>query len=56
MGTFFGLVLNALLAGVVAPVVATSLTTLALTACAFAAVGSLFWFWHRATIGTGRTA
>lgn len=56
MGTFFGLVLNALLAGVIAPAVAGSLTTLALTSLGFSVVGGLFWLWHRVTVGTGRAA
>ena len=46
LGTFFALVLNALLAGAVAPIVATSLHTLALTSLGFAVVGTALWTWH----------
>ena len=46
LGTFFGLVLNALLAGVVAPLVTSSLQVLALTALGFAVVGTALWAWH----------
>ncbi|WP_304502145.1 multidrug effflux MFS transporter [Brachybacterium sp. FME24] len=46
LGTFFGLVLNALLAGAIAPLVATSLATLAATSLGFALLGGVFWAWH----------
>ena len=46
LGTFFGLMLNALLAGVIAPLVGTGLVPLALTAMGFAALGGLMWLWH----------
>jgi len=46
LGTFFGLVLNALLAGLVAPLVTTSLITLALSSLAFALLGGVMWRWH----------
>ncbi|WP_114853211.1 MFS transporter [Brachybacterium sp. YJGR34] len=46
LGTFFALVLNALLAGAIAPMVATSLLSLALTSLAFAVLGGAFWAWH----------
>ncbi|PWH07873.1 Bcr/CflA family drug resistance efflux transporter [Brachybacterium endophyticum] len=57
LGTFFSLVLNALLAGVVAPLVTGSLTTLGASALAFAAAGTLLWSWHlAATRGRGAAA
>lgn len=46
LGTFFGLMLNALLAGVIAPLVSTSLLSLALTAAGFALLGGTMWLWH----------
>ena len=46
MGTFFGLVLNALLAGVIAPLVTANLVTLAATSLAFAVLGGGMWGWH----------
>ncbi len=46
LGTFFGLVLNALLAGAVAPLVTTNLTVLALCSLSFAALGGALWVWH----------
>ncbi|MGP9683347.1 MULTISPECIES: MFS transporter [unclassified Brachybacterium] len=50
LGTFFGLVLNALLAGLIAPLVTTGLVALGLTSLAFALLGGGFWAWHlRAT-------
>lgn len=50
LGTFFGLVLNALLAGMIAPLVTTGLVALGLTSLAFALLGGGFWVWHlRAT-------
>src|SRR5699024_4355275 len=39
LGTFFGLMLNAVLAGVVAPLVSSSLLSLALTSAGFAVLG-----------------
>lgn len=50
LGTFFGLVLNALLAGLIAPLVTTGLVALGLTSLVFAVLGGGFWAWHlRAT-------
>src|SRR5699024_2210227 len=46
LGTFFGLVLNALLAGVIAPLVTANLVTLAATSLAFAVLGGGMWGWH----------
>ncbi|MGO2607842.1 MAG: MFS transporter [Brachybacterium tyrofermentans] len=46
LGTFFGLVLNALLAGLIAPLVTTGLVALGLTSLAFALLGGGFWVWH----------
>ena len=46
LGTFFGLMLNAALAGVIAPLVSSSLFTLALTSVGFALLGGLMWAWH----------
>mgnify|MGYP003783869201 CR=1 FL=1 len=50
LGTFFGLILNAVLAGAVAPLVSTSLIALALTAMGFAVLGGAFWTWHRRAV------
>ena len=50
LGTFFGLILNAVLAGAVAPLVSTSLIALALTAMGFAVLGWAFWTWHRRAV------
>ncbi|MGO1480613.1 MAG: MFS transporter, partial [Brachybacterium sp.] len=46
LGTFFGLMLNAVLAGAVAPLVTTSLVTLALASLGFALLGAAMWGWH----------
>lgn len=46
LGTFFGLVLNALLAGAIAPLVTGSLLTLAGTSLGFAVLGGALWTWH----------
>ncbi|MGP5128149.1 MFS transporter [Brachybacterium tyrofermentans] len=46
LGTFFGLVLNALLAGLIAPLVTTGLVALGLTSLIFALLGGGFWVWH----------
>lgn len=46
LGTFFGLVLNALLAGMIAPLVTTGLVALGLTSLIFALLGGGFWVWH----------
>ena len=48
MGTVFTLVMNALLAGVIAPLITASLLTVALTAMAFVLIGSSLWAWHLA--------
>ena len=45
-GTFFGLMLNAVLAGAIAPLVSTSLLSLALTSAGFALLGAMMWAWH----------
>lgn len=50
LGTFFGLVLNALLAGAVAPMVTASLSTLALASLGFAVLGAILWTWHLRTV------
>ena len=46
LGTFFGLILNALLAGMIAPLVTTGLVALGLTSLVFALLGGGFWVWH----------
>ncbi|WP_245822401.1 multidrug effflux MFS transporter [Brachybacterium avium] len=46
LGTFFSLVLNALLAGLIAPLVSSSLVSFALTALCFGLAGLGFWMWH----------
>ncbi len=47
LATFATLVFNALLAGVISPLVTTSLTVLALSSTLFGLVGTLFWLVHR---------
>ncbi|AXH96535.1 multidrug effflux MFS transporter [Ornithinimicrobium avium] len=47
MSAFSVLICNALVAGVVAPLVTTSLLSAALTSTGFAAAGALLWGWHR---------
>lgn len=47
MASFASLSFNALLAGVMVPLVAGSLLGLALTSAAFAVGGALLWWWHR---------
>ena len=49
LGTFFSLVLNALLAGMIAPLVSGTLVSFALTALGFALLGLGFWTWHLRT-------
>ena len=44
--SFFTLLTNALLAGVIAPIVTASLVTLAATALCFVLAGSALWGWH----------
>lgn len=56
MGTFFGLVLNALLAGVIAPLVTVNLTVLAATSLSFALLGGALWTWHLYAVRGPRTA
>src|SRR5699024_5649189 len=51
LGTFFGLMLNAVLAGVVAPLVSSSLRSLALTSAGFAVLGAAMWAWHLRAVG-----
>src|SRR5699024_7357764 len=53
LGTFFGLMLNAVLAGVVAPLVSSSLLSLALTSAGFAVLGGAMWAWHLRAGGGG---
>ncbi|MGP9537285.1 MFS transporter [Brachybacterium sp. AOP43-C2-M15] len=48
LGTFFTLVMNALLSGVIAPLITGSLTVVALAALGYVVVGSLLWAWHLA--------
>lgn len=48
LGTFFSLVLNALLAGIVTPLVSASLVTVGLTSAGFALLGTGMWMWHLA--------
>lgn len=48
LGTFFTLVMNALLSGVIAPLITGSLTVVAIAALAYVVVGSLLWAWHLA--------
>lgn len=47
MGSFITLLINAILAGVVAPLVTGTVLQLALTSLGFAVVGWLLWTWHR---------
>lgn len=47
MASFAALVFNALLAGVISPLVTGSLLTAALTSALFAALGAGLWLWHR---------
>ncbi|MCT1774543.1 hypothetical protein [Brachybacterium sp. p3-SID957] len=46
LGTFFTLLTNALLAGVIAPLATASLVSLAVTALCFVLAGSALWGWH----------
>ncbi|WP_394214840.1 multidrug effflux MFS transporter [Brachybacterium vulturis] len=46
LGTFFSLVLNALLAGLIAPLVSGTLVSFALASLCFALLGLGFWTWH----------
>lgn len=46
LGTFFSLLLNALLAGAIAPLVSATLVSFALTALGFGVLGLGFWSWH----------
>jgi MFS transporter, DHA1 family, multidrug resistance protein len=46
LGTFFTLVMNALLSGVIAPLISVSLTAIALAALGYVLVGSVLWAWH----------
>ncbi|MFC7376200.1 multidrug effflux MFS transporter [Brachybacterium sp. GCM10030267] len=52
LGTFFALVLNAVLAGLIAPLVATSLVSLALASLGFSVLGGAFWAWHLRAVRT----
>jgi DHA1 family bicyclomycin/chloramphenicol resistance-like MFS transporter len=50
LGTFFSLVLNALLAGAIAPMVSGTLTVFALASLGLGVIGAALWVWHlRAT-------
>lgn len=46
LGTFFTLVMNALLSGVIAPLITGSLAVVALAALGYVIVGALLWAWH----------
>lgn len=48
LGTFFTLIMNALLSGVIAPLITGSLTIVALAALGYVVVGCLLWAWHLA--------
>ena len=48
MGTFFTLVMNALLSGVIAPLITGSLAVVAVAALGYVIVGALLWAWHLA--------
>jgi len=48
LGTFATLVMNALLAGAIAPMITASLLTVALATMAFVLIGSALWAWHLA--------
>ncbi|MFV0426665.1 MAG: multidrug effflux MFS transporter [Beutenbergiaceae bacterium] len=50
-GMFGSLAFNAVIAGVIAPAVATTLAAVAATALTFAGVGSILWLWHRRVNG-----
>lgn len=47
MAAFSVLLSNALIAGVVGPLITTSLVSTAVTSAAFATAGALLWWWHR---------
>lgn len=51
MAAFSVLMSNALIAGVVGPLVATSLLSVAATSATFATLGALLWWWHRSDPG-----
>jgi DHA1 family bicyclomycin/chloramphenicol resistance-like MFS transporter len=54
LGTFSSLVLNAILAGAIAPLATGSLQILAATALGFVILGTVLWMWHlAATHGRG---
>jgi len=50
MGTFASLIFNAALAGVVVPIVATSLLGVALTGLTFSTLSALGWWWHQRSL------
>lgn len=52
MASFAALVFNALLAGVISPLVTGSLLTTALTSALFAALGAGLWLWHRRALSS----
>ena len=47
MASFAALIFNALLAGVISPLVTGSLLSTAVTSAAFAILGTALWVWHR---------
>lgn len=51
MASFAALAFNALLAGLIMPLVSASLLTVALTSTLFAVVGVALWWWHRRAEG-----
>lgn len=53
MASFASLVFNAVLAGAVAPLVSSSLATLAATSLGLALLGASLWVWHRRAGATG---
>lgn len=52
MASFLTLCFNALLAGVIMPLVGGSIITVALASAFFAVLGGLMWVWHRRSEGT----
>ena len=48
LGTFFTLVMNALLSGVIAPLITPNLTVVAIAALIGVVIGALLWAWHLA--------
>lgn len=48
LGTFFTLVMNAMLSGVIAPLITPNLTVVAIAALIGVVIGALLWAWHLA--------